>query len=59
MAAMALRLNVRLDKPGVYSLNAAGDVPTSAHMKSAERLASAALWITAMLFALAAWKLRE
>ena len=59
MAAMALRLNVRLAKPGVYSLNDGGDAPTSAHMKAAEKLASATLWVGALLLALAAWKLRE
>ena len=59
MAAMALRLDLRLAKPGVYSLNDGGAVPTSAHMKAAERLASVTLWISALLLALAAWKLRE
>ena len=59
MAAMALRLDLRLAKPGVYSLNDGGAVPTSDHMKAAEKLASVTLWIGALLLALAAWKLRE
>ena len=58
MAAMALRLDLRLAKPGVYSLNDGGAAPTSAHMKAAEKLASQTLWISAAVLALAAWGLR-
>ena len=42
MGAMALHLNVRLRKPGVYALNAEGDAPLRAHCLVATRLASRA-----------------
>lgn len=35
MGAMALRLGVRLGKPGVYLLNADGGAPTAAHLRRA------------------------
>jgi adenosylcobinamide-phosphate synthase len=35
MGAMALRLGVRLGKPGVYLLNANGSAPTAAHLRQA------------------------
>jgi adenosylcobinamide-phosphate synthase len=35
MGAMALALDVQLGKPGVYTLNAQGDAPTSAHVAQA------------------------
>ena len=59
MAAMALRLKVRLAKPGVYSLNDGGDAPTSADLKAAEKLASQTLWISAAVLAVAAGALRS
>ncbi len=51
MAAMALRLDVRLAKPGVYTLNAAGVAPTTAHLAAATKLAAAALWASAAVLA--------
>ena len=47
MAAMALRLDVRLAKPGVYTLNAAGTAPTAAHLAVAAKLAAGAMWASA------------
>ncbi|MFT7401193.1 MAG: adenosylcobinamide-phosphate synthase [Hydrogenophaga sp.] len=38
MAAMALALDVRLSKPGVYQINASGRSPQAAHMARALRL---------------------
>jgi adenosylcobinamide-phosphate synthase len=43
MAAMALALQVRLHKPGVYLLNAAGSAPHPADTQRAVRYASNAL----------------
>jgi adenosylcobinamide-phosphate synthase len=40
MAAMALALNIRLGKPGVYTLNAAGDPPMAADTLQAQKQAS-------------------
>lgn len=45
MAAMALRLGVRLRKPGVYALNAAAPSPSAAHMAEALRIATRAAWL--------------
>ncbi len=42
MGAMALRLGVRLRKPGVYALNGAAPSPTSAHTAGALSIASVA-----------------
>ena len=45
MAAMALVLNIRLGKPGVYTLNAAGEPPLAADTSKAQKQASkAVLW---------------
>jgi adenosylcobinamide-phosphate synthase len=45
MAAMALALNIRLRKPGVYMLNAAGEPPLAADTSKAQKHASkAVLW---------------
>ncbi|MDM0013097.1 adenosylcobinamide-phosphate synthase CbiB [Variovorax sp. J22P168] len=62
MAAMALRLGVRLAKPGVYVLNAAGRVPQAADTLQAARRAGravllAALAGTVVLGGRAAWML--
>jgi adenosylcobinamide-phosphate synthase len=43
MAAMALRLGVRLRKPGVYALNAQGRAPQAADVARALRLAGRAV----------------
>jgi adenosylcobinamide-phosphate synthase len=44
MAALALRLGVRLSKPDVYVLNAAGRAPQAADMQRALRWAGHAAW---------------
>jgi adenosylcobinamide-phosphate synthase len=44
MGAMALRLGVRLRKPGVYELNASANVPDAMHFLLAKRYASDAAW---------------
>ncbi len=57
MGAMALRLGVRLRKPGVYALNAAAPSPTPAHAARAVHAASIAAQC-AMVVACAVWLLR-
>jgi adenosylcobinamide-phosphate synthase len=49
---MALRLGVRLGKPGVYTLNEAARAPTAADTALALRWAAIAAWL-AMAFAMA------
>jgi adenosylcobinamide-phosphate synthase len=49
MGAMALALGVRLGKPGVYVLNAQGDVPGAAHVAQAVRLAAGVVTMVALL----------
>jgi adenosylcobinamide-phosphate synthase len=51
MSALALSLNVRLRKPGVYALNANGVEPTAADLSQGLRQAEIAAWITAALLA--------
>ncbi|MGN6828064.1 adenosylcobinamide-phosphate synthase CbiB [Paucibacter sp. M5-1] len=58
MAAMALRLNLRLAKPGVYSLNDAGAAPQGADLQRAAGLARRAMLACALLLAFAALSLR-
>lgn len=53
MAAMALLLGVRLAKPGVYVLNAAGREPTAADTHRAATLGARVVWMTAALAAIA------
>ena len=53
MAAMALALGVRLSKPGVYQLNAAGRAPTNRDAERAQKLVSKVA-LTLVLIALAA-----
>ena len=53
MGAMALRLGVRLRKPGVYALNAAAPSPSAAHVSQALRLATHAAWAAVVLALLA------
>lgn len=56
MGALALRLDRRLGKPGVYVLNPAGHAVEAADGKRAQSLASQALWGCVLLLAgLAAW----
>lgn len=52
MSALALSLNVRLRKPGVYALNANGVEPTAADLSQGLRQAEIAAWIAAVLLAL-------
>jgi adenosylcobinamide-phosphate synthase len=58
MAAMALRLDRRLAKPGVYTLHAAGRPVEAADMASARRLAARAVATGGLLTAALAWALR-
>jgi adenosylcobinamide-phosphate synthase len=44
MAALALRLGIRLEKPGVYTLNPAGRLPTPDDARTAVRLTSRVGW---------------
>ncbi len=53
MAALALALNVRLGKPGVYTLNETGAVARAVDFTSALRLATVTAWIFVGLFAIA------
>ena len=53
MGAMALRLGVRLRKPGVYTLNATAPSPASADIARALRIASGAAWAAVGLMTLA------
>ena len=52
MGALALALNVRLRKPGVYALNAEGLTPSAADISTALRRAEVTGWVFAGLFAL-------
>ncbi|MEJ6008055.1 adenosylcobinamide-phosphate synthase CbiB [Paucibacter sp. AS339] len=58
MAAMALRLNLRLAKPGVYALNAEGGAAQGADLLRAASLARRAMLGVALLLALAALGMR-
>ncbi len=58
MAAMALRLGVRLGKPGVYCLNETGAAPTRAHLQQACVIATHALLFSSAALALLAWATR-
>lgn len=55
MGAMALRLGVRLRKPGVYTLNARAPSPDAVHVARALRLATRAAWIVVSAAMLATW----
>ena len=59
MAAMALRLGLRLGKPGVYTLNAAGRLAEPGHLYAACALAQQAVIAGAVLTATLAWALRS
>lgn len=58
MAAMALRLDRRLAKPGVYVLHADGQPAQAGDLAAACALAGRAVWQGAALIALLAWALR-
>ena len=51
MAAMALRLGVRLGKPGVYVLNPDAAPPEARHSALAAHLAGRAVWVGALFLA--------
>jgi adenosylcobinamide-phosphate synthase len=53
MAAMALALNVRLSKLGVYVLNEAGDAPKSPAVRKAVGLVKSAAWLGALFACIA------
>ena len=55
MGAMALRLGVRLRKPGVYTLNEAAVSPDAVHLQRAQCAATHVAWCAALLAALAWW----
>lgn len=55
MAAMALALGVRLGKPGVYTLNAAGRAPEPADTRRARTLAARAVMASAASACAALW----
>lgn len=55
MGAMALRLGVRLSKPGVYVLNESGSSPGAHHLQQALAHARTVAWLGAGLAALAWW----
>jgi adenosylcobinamide-phosphate synthase len=57
MGAMALRLGVRLTKPGVYVLNETGAAPSSRNMAQALGHAAVAAWAV-MLLAVLSWLIR-
>jgi adenosylcobinamide-phosphate synthase len=46
MAGLALRLDLRLTKPGTYTLHPDGRRPTAADVEAALRLASRAVWVS-------------
>jgi len=57
MGAMALRLGVRLAKPGVYVLNETGAAPSSRNMAQALGHATVAAWV-GMVLAVLSWLVR-
>ncbi len=57
MGAMALRLGIRLAKPGVYVLNETGAAPSSRNMEQALAHAALAAW-AGMLLAVLSWLAR-
>jgi len=57
MGAMALRLGVRLAKPGVYVLNETGAAPSSRNMTQAVGHATVAAW-ACMMLAVLSWLVR-
>jgi adenosylcobinamide-phosphate synthase len=52
MGALALSLNVRLRKPGVYALNANGSAPSAQDTAMGLRRAETTAWIVAILLAI-------
>ena len=58
MAAMALRLDRRLGKPGVYTLHGTGQPVRPGDLAAARGLATQAVVAGALLIAALAWALR-
>ncbi|MFG6468514.1 adenosylcobinamide-phosphate synthase CbiB [Roseateles sp. BYS87W] len=58
MAALALRLNRRLAKPGVYVLHAGGLPAQPGDLHAARVVAQQAVWAGALMMATLAWALR-
>ncbi len=58
MAAMALRMDLRLSKPGVYRLNDAGAAPQGVDLQRAAVLARRAMLACALLLAVVALSMR-
>jgi adenosylcobinamide-phosphate synthase len=56
---MALRLGVRLSKPGVYTLNAAGRPVEARDLHAARDVARSAVLAGTVLLATLAWALRR
>jgi adenosylcobinamide-phosphate synthase len=56
---MALRLGLRLAKPGVYTLNADGRSAASDDLQAARTVAWEAVAMATALMALLAWALRS
>jgi adenosylcobinamide-phosphate synthase len=54
MGALALSLNVRLRKPGVYTLNAEGTVPSARDTATGLRRAEVTAWAVAIVLAIGA-----
>jgi adenosylcobinamide-phosphate synthase len=54
MGALALSLNVRLRKPGVYALNAGGTAPSARDTATGLRRAEVTAWAVAILLAIGA-----
>ena len=52
MGALALSLNVRLRKPGVYALNANGSAPSAQDAATGLRRVEITAWIVAILLAI-------
>jgi len=59
MAAMALRLNLRLGKPGVYTLHATGRAVEAGDLWAARAVAGHAVLAGAALMAALAWAIRS
>ena len=59
MAALALRLNVRLRKPRSYALNATGRSPTQADFDAALRLVTATAWSLVAVLSIASEVVRD
>ena len=57
MAALALRLNVRLEKKGCYVLNPSGRLPNSEDVKNGLKLVRKAGWMSLLFLAMISWLL--